>query len=77
MAREYWFRPHKYSFGWAPSSWQGWLVTFVYLGALVYSFFHSDTFWSFGQKFLILSGIFICITYLTGEPHSWKWKEKN
>ncbi|HSA83496.1 MAG TPA: hypothetical protein VLF20_01260 [Patescibacteria group bacterium] len=76
MAREYWFRPHKYSFGWAPATWQGWLVILLYLGSLIYSYVHSDTISDFLPKFLILSGILICITYLTGEPHSWKWKER-
>ena len=84
MARKYWFKPHKYSFGWAPASWEGWLVMLVYLGGLVYFFIKSNatshsvsgTLLALAPEFLLLSGILICVTYLTGEPHSWKWKER-
>ena len=30
----YWFRAHRFGVGTAPRSWQGWLVTIAYAGAV-------------------------------------------
>lgn len=36
MTRTPWFGPKRHlGWGWAPCSWQGWLATAVFLGALV------------------------------------------
>jgi hypothetical protein len=32
--KKYWFRARSFGWGWTPSSWQGWLVTLVYLALL-------------------------------------------
>ena len=29
-----WFRPKSIGFGWEPASWQGWVVTIVYVAAV-------------------------------------------
>lgn len=32
---EYWFKPRRYGLGATPSSWEGWTLILVYLGAVV------------------------------------------
>ena len=35
MKKKYWFRPKKYGYGITPSSWEGWLTTFIFTGILM------------------------------------------
>lgn len=84
MPRKYWFKALKYSYGWSPETWEGWLVFLVYLGGLIYSFLQidksshsvSDTLLSFAPQFFIFSAALLCIAYLTGEPTHWRWGDK-
>jgi len=79
-----WFKARKYGWGWTPITWQGWLVTFLFL-CLVYSNFldvdslsHSvsDTLMNFAFRliFLILALILVC--YVKGEKPQWRWSGK-
>ncbi|HZE87739.1 MAG TPA: hypothetical protein VE090_06075 [Methylomirabilota bacterium] len=84
MAQKYWFKAHQYGYGWSPSSWQGWLVFFLYIAAIVYSFIQidmtshsvSDTLLNFLPRIFIFSALLIIVTYLKGEPTSWHWGER-
>lgn len=75
MARRYWFKAHHHGFGWAPETWEGFLVFFIYLGGLVYSFF-TLSFTDFLVRFLIFSAVLLIIAYLKGEPTTWRWEDK-
>lgn len=33
--QKYWFRQKLYGWGWTPATWQGWLVTLVYIGLVI------------------------------------------
>ncbi len=33
--RKAWFKPKKFGWGWAPISWEGWLVTIVFVFLLI------------------------------------------
>jgi hypothetical protein len=35
MANRYWFAPKQYGIGYSPASWEGWLVTALFVGLLV------------------------------------------
>ena len=84
MARKYWFKAHQYGYGWSPETWEGWLIFFVYLGGLIYSFIHSDstshsvsdTIINFLPKFFIFSALLLSLSYLKGEPTHFRWGKK-
>lgn len=75
MARQYWFKAHHHGYGWHPHTWEGFLVFFIYLGGLVYSFF-TLSFTDFLVRFLIFSAVLLIIAYLKGEPTTWRWGDK-
>ena len=76
MARKYWFKAHSHGYGWAPETWEGFLIFFIYLGVLFYFFFTLplNEFWI---RFFIASAVLVSIAYLKGEPTTWKWEDKN
>ncbi len=81
MKEKYWFRGHKYGYGWSPSTWQGWVVILLYAAANIYSFIDvdgmshslSDTFFAFIPRVFIFAALLIIVTYLKGEPVAWHW----
>jgi len=83
--QKYWFKAHRYGYGWSPNTWQGWVTVLLYIIALVYSFievtkqFHttSDIMLNFFLRVVIFSAILIIIAYFKGEPASWQWSRKN
>jgi hypothetical protein len=85
MAQRYWFKAHKHGYGWHPHTWEAWVIFFLYIGALVYSFLeidkisHSvtDTLFGLLPRFFIFSALLLSIAYLKGEPTTWRWGEKN
>lgn len=77
----FWFRRKVYGWGWTPATWQGWLVTLVYLGVVIFwATLNSDKptldFWVI---FFCLTAIFVFIAYKKGEKPKWQWgiKDKN
>ncbi len=82
--KRYWFRAKKYGWGWWPSSWEGWIVSAVYI-FLVFICSLINAPQSFSEKYLLLtilpgvlalSIIFIIICYITGEKPHWQWGDK-
>ncbi len=76
-----WFKAKHYGWGWSPSSWEGWLVTLVYLVFLFGDFVRidrasssvSDALSVFIPHALILTLILLIICYWKGERPSWRW----
>jgi hypothetical protein len=71
----YWFRAKSYGWGWGmPSSWQGWLVGIVWLGALLAGVVllrgHTGTRLGFVT---LMIALLVGICYLKGEPPRWRW----
>ncbi len=83
-----WFKAKKYGWGWYPSSWQGWIVMFVYCIAILVIALNainvtkettntSSTFlWNYLPPLFFISFIMIGICYKTGEKPKWRWGEK-
>lgn len=77
----YWFKAKRYGWGWYPSSWQGWTVLALYIGALVwkfrgidaYSHSASDTLLGLVVPYVVLTVLLILICYATGEKPRWRW----
>ena len=71
----YWFRARRRGWGWGlPATWQGWAVLAVFLvllaaGALLLP---TNAFVFFGYVGLV-SGGFVAICWLKGEPPHWHW----
>ena len=72
----YWFPAKRFGWGWgAPTTWQGWAVLIVWLGAtvgggiLIYAS-HPAVFWAYNIAML---GALLLICYLKGEPPRWRW----
>jgi uncharacterized protein YqhQ len=84
MARRYWFKAHSHGYGWHPHTWEAWIIFFVYIAVLVYSFIQidsashsvSDMLINFLPRVFIFSALLLSIAYLKGEPTTWRWGEK-
>lgn len=73
---EYWFKAKNYGWGWYPSSWQGWLVTLVFIILIVGGFNFTDSVFDFIPHEIILVILLIAICYKTGEKPEWRWGGK-
>lgn len=78
-----WFKRKIYGWGWTPVTWQGWLITGLYVG-LVIAFSltidedssNREKIFTFGLPVLFLTVTFIRIAYLKGEKPKWQWGRK-
>ena len=84
---EYWFRAHRYGFGWTPARWEGWVVMLIYVVSIVFTvkaFLHrlnSETYVSsslliFLGTLALLTAILIYICYRTGGPWDFRSTER-
>jgi len=81
--KKLWFKAKRFGWGWQPISWQGWIITLIYvLGianfAIEASPEHSgsDFLLFFAPKFILLTLSFLAICYLKGEKPAWHWNGK-
>ncbi len=79
--KKLWFKAKDYGWGWYPVTWQGWVITLVYILFLSYIFTVSDsdshsvsdTLISVSIPFILGSSLLILICYKKGEKPSWRW----
>ncbi len=77
----YWFKRKLYGWGWTPATWQGWLITLVFIGAIVYDTVSfetltnptNDAIISFLLEIVALIAVFIAICWKKGEEPRWQW----
>lgn len=76
----YWFKAKLYGWGWVPATWQGWLITLVYLIAVLFFALTIDTkspvreiVFTFVLPVALLTITFIRICYKKGENPNWNW----
>jgi len=81
--KDIWFERKLYGWGWHPTTWQGWAVTFGYLACVLILSFQKDTFASAGDitiafvlPLTILTMIFVIIAYKKGEEPRWQWGKR-
>jgi len=82
--KKFWFKRKRYGYGWRPATWQGWLVDFSYVILLVcifsyidqYSHSVSDTLIGIVMPMLLLTVVFVLITWLTGERPRFQWGKR-
>ena len=78
--KKLWFKRKLYGWGWYPVSWEGWLVTLLYVGlVLTFAFSidetspHEEVFFTFIIPLVLLTAAFIRIAYKKGEKPRWQW----
>ncbi|MDB5194652.1 MAG: hypothetical protein JWN50_666 [Parcubacteria group bacterium] len=78
--KKLWFRAKLYGWGWYPISWEGWLITIIYVLGLVNFALQADGEHSgsdflihFALRFIPLTILFLIICYGKGERPRWRW----
>jgi hypothetical protein len=81
--KKLWFRAKRFGWGWTPTSWQGWIITVIYIIGLVHfaigankEHSGSDFLINFGINFIVITVPFLIICYLKGEKPHWQWNGK-
>ncbi len=76
----YWFKARLYGWGWAPATWQGWLILVIYIAAVVFFAFTIDenspdreVIFTFILPVVLLTISLLSICYKTGEKPRWQW----
>jgi hypothetical protein len=76
----YWFKAKLYGWGWDPATWQGWLVVFVHIAAVVLFALTIDAnsstreiFFTFILPTVLLTVTLLRICYKKGEKPHWQW----
>ena len=76
----YWFKAKRYGYGWTPSSKEGWLITIIYIGVIIFSatrLIENDVpDLSFFKFFFVITILFILIAWRTGEKPKWRWGKR-
>lgn len=75
-----WFKRKIYGWGWVPVTWQGWLITILYVGLLAAFALTIDetspareVAFTFAIPAVLLTIAFIRIAYKKGESPHWQW----
>lgn len=76
----YWFKRKLYGWGWTPVTWQGWLVTALYVALVLFFACTIDTdsppqeiAFTFLLPITLLTITFFRIAYHKGEKPRWQW----
>jgi hypothetical protein len=76
----HWFKAKTYGWGWTPSTWQAWVIMFIYVGTVVLSAvvflrpgFGRAGWMGYGAAIAIATALLIVICYKTGEKPRWPW----
>lgn len=84
MTKKLWFKAKTYGWGWTPCSWEGWLVTGVYVALIVLLALTLDeaspvleVMFMFVLPVVLLTITLIRIAYARGEKPTWRWGNKN
>lgn len=78
----HWFKRKLFGWGWTPVTWQGWLITFTFVGFILWSGIDfgvrtseptgSETVWFF-IKLVVAIALLMAICYRFGESPKWQW----
>lgn len=82
-----WFKRKLYGWGWAPVTWEGWLVILVYIGLILTLAFTREEYVpgnpDSGSNFLVsalpiivLTILLVTISYKKGEKPRWQWGKR-
>jgi len=82
MEKNIWFKRKQYGWGWFPVTWQGWIITLLFIGITTApTFIYPKEVHDHIVIFLIYVSVLSCgliyICMKTGESPKWQWKDKN
>jgi hypothetical protein len=81
--QHYWFKPKRYGYGAAPSSWQGWVATVIYVVVMFglsgwLATGNGQNIIAFCVLALIVTIIFVVLAWRTTEGGwRWRWGDKD
>jgi len=75
MKNHLWFKAKNVGWGWYPSSWQGWIILFIYIVGLILIFPqpYLPQYLTGGVVVFCMTTLLIVICYKTGEKPEWRW----
>ncbi|MGV8131073.1 MAG: hypothetical protein ACP5N7_03150 [Candidatus Pacearchaeota archaeon] len=76
MKKEIWFKRKLYGWGWTPCTWQGWIITLMFILFLVYIATEFLVVGRFVEYFVLLGisiALLMYICYKKGEKPRWAW----
>lgn len=84
MTNKLWFRAKNYGWGWYPITWEGWLVTILFILFIVYRsnkvslMFDTGSSFAFRYAFEVMFSVIplLIICYIKGESPKWRWENK-
>lgn len=78
--KHYWFRRKLYGWGWFPATWQGVVVTLLYIAVVLLVAFTYDpesprieVFATFVLPLVLCTAAFLRVVYKKGEKPHWSW----
>ena len=80
--QKYWFKRRRYGYGWAPVTWQGFVVVCIYLGLLIGVASIMDENMSFGEAtsyliFVVIATLLlIIVSSYYGPKPKWRWGKR-
>jgi len=80
MEKRLWFKRKRYGYGWTPSSWEGWAVTFSYI-AIIYGLTltvsenatDKEALLTLLLPMAVLTALLLRVVYDHGETPRWQW----
>lgn len=71
-----WFKAKRYGWGWYPVTWQGWLVTFIFVCLMIFSPIDIEKNIFLFMIWIIVMCLFLfMICKLKGEKPKWSWEK--
>lgn len=75
-----WFKAKTYGWGWTPCTWEGWLVTAIYIGLILLPTRNikpdttvANIMSAYFLPFALSTIVFIFVASMTGEKPRWQW----
>ena len=68
-----WFGPRRFGWGWTPVTWQGWVVTLVFVAAMVLCAFLLPGTVAKVVADVVLIVLLVVVCALTGTRPGWRW----
>ncbi len=82
--KEIWFKRKLYGYGWTLSTWQGWVLTFGYLGLFILMTVSdnkmtpwSDVVFNLNLPAILLTVTYILVVYIKGQDPRWQWGKQS
>jgi len=76
LTLDLWFKRKTYGWGWAPATWQGWLVFLVWIIFFYLSLYYVRPAWLNNLLIFFSIVVLFAVCYLKGEKPRWQWGKR-